>query len=119
MTVNTTENTPKHCHDCYKLTECEQAQFMNANTEPVDGFVWDGDYWCDNCLPDDIDDIDDQPQPLDYEEVDCPDHCGGCGIPLNCRLTTDGVEYVAKNMNDGCCRELWPVLFANYLEIKN
>jgi len=36
MTVNTTENTPKHCHDCYKLTECKQAQYMNANTEPFE-----------------------------------------------------------------------------------
>ena len=85
---------------------------MNGNTEPVDGFAYDGDTYCADCLPDCV-----KGDPLDNCETDSPAHCGSCGVPLHCQLTIDGVEYVREAIaeNDGCCQELWPVLFADYL----
>ena len=112
MAKNSTRNTPEHCHDCWKLADCNQAQFMNANTEPVEGYAYDADTYCQDCLPNGA-----VTTPLDNSETDSPAHCGGCGVPLHCQLTTDGVDYVKESIEDGagCCQELWPVLFADYL----
>jgi hypothetical protein len=85
---------------------------MNANTEPVEGFAYDADLYCADCLPDGVDG-----EPTDWTETDSPDHCGGCGIPLHCQLTTDGIAYVKESLAEGggCCAELWPVLFGDEL----
>ena len=88
---------------------------MLADTTPVGGFADFelADFVCEDCLIPGHDH-----QPLFSSEVDSPAHCSICGIPLNCQLTIDGVGYVKEAIaeNDGCCRELWPVLFADYLE---
>ena len=107
--LNTTENTPAHCHKCWKLADCNQAQNMNAHTEPVPGFVETEkyvDYYCADCLPDDC--PDETTSPLDWEETDSPCHCSSCGIPLEHSLTSDGVRYVRESVAEGkgCCREL-------------
>jgi hypothetical protein len=46
-----------------------------------------------------------------------PIHCAECGRPLQCTLTDYGVDYVRETIaeNSGCCRELWPELFAECL----
>ena len=113
MPENTKDNTPAHCHDCWKLDECHQAQFMNSNTESVEGFAWDADLYCADCIPNNATGV----SPTDNGETDSPDHCASCGVPLHCRLTTDGVGYVRATLEEGggCCQELWPVLFADYL----
>ena len=51
------------------------------------------------------------------DETDGPGHCASCGWPLHRSLTSDGVEYVKASLFDGggCCQELWPALFADYL----
>jgi len=103
---------PKHCIGCWKESECKQKYFMLADTEPVQGFVGCADTWCEDCAPDNADSYG------YYPEVDIPMHCSGCGRPLQCSLTDYGVEYVKEAIAeaDGCCRELWPTLFADYLE---
>jgi hypothetical protein len=118
QTPNTTANTPAHCHACWKFADCNQAQNMNADTEPVPGFAESDkyvDYFCANCLPEDC--PDETTSPLDYEESDSPCHCSICGIPLVHSLTSDGVRYVRDAIADGagCCRELWPVVWSDYL----
>jgi hypothetical protein len=82
---------------------------MNANTEPVEGYVYDGDVYCIDCN----DGVDDNPY---GGESDSPTHCGCCGIPIIHDLTTDGVDYVRGLLTDGngCCKELWPVVWAAY-----
>ena len=103
---------PTFCETCGNIETCVQKYNMLAETEPVEGFVIDGEIYCDECL---------RPDDPRYEysgETDCPAHCSGCGVPLICDLTCEGVKYVKELItNDGgCCRELWPVLFADYLE---
>jgi hypothetical protein len=111
MTKNTIENTPAHCHDCHQFADCNQAQNMMADTEPVEGFIYDGEVYCYYCG--DGDGGDDP-----YEgESDTPTHCAGCGVPIIHELTIDGVEYVREQLSDntyGCCRELWPTVWADY-----
>lgn len=111
--MNNTENTPKHCHNCHLLPLCKQAQNMQAHVEPTDGFAWDSDLHCADCLPDWAEDA----QPLNNGETDSPDHCCGCGVPLSCELTTNGVEHVKELLEGGggCAQELWPVLFTDSL----
>ena len=106
MSMNTTENTPAHCHDCHVFADCRQAQNMMADTEPVEGWVFDGEVYCADCGGD----IDDSPY---YGESDTPTHCSGCGVPIIHELTADGVEYVREQLAEGggCCVELWPVVW--------
>jgi len=115
---NTVDNTPAHCHNCWKFAECHQAQNMNADTEPVYGFVETEkyvDYFCEDCLPDDC--PDETTFPMDNEETDHPCHCSVCVVPLIHTLTTEGARYVREALaeGDGCCRELWPVVWSDYL----
>lgn len=120
---NSRENTPKHCWNCWKFSECKQAQNMTADTEPVKGLVDTKavDYTCFDCLSKSEQD---NLQEFEYlselpwdESMDCPAHCCKCGIPLSHCLTTEGAEYVKEELKDGggCCRELWPVIWADYL----
>ncbi len=84
---------------------------MLADTQPVEGFVFDADTYCDDCLePGD-------PRDSAAGETDCPQHCSGCGVPLECELTEAGIEYVKEAIASGagCCQELWPELFRDYL----
>ena len=108
--MNTTENTPKHCHDCHQLANCRQAQNMMADTPPVEGWVYDGEVYCTDCLGRVI-------KGTPYEGAsDCPTHCGGCGVPIIHELTAEGVEYVREHLDGdgGCCREVWPTVWADY-----
>ncbi len=108
---------------------------MNANTEPVEGWVDDCSVCCAGCLDaqfpaDDDDDGSLMGFPGNNDnnwrewcnifdgESDSPVHCDGCGVPIIHRLTLDGVEYVREALKgfDGCCRELWPVVWADILE---
>ncbi len=116
--VNTVDNTPAHCHDCHTMPTCNQAQHMHSHTEPVPGFVETEryvDYFCADCLPNDC--PDETTSPLDWEETDSPCHCSVCGIPLIHSLTSDGVRYVREAIAEraGCCRELWPAVWADVL----
>jgi hypothetical protein len=108
--MNTTENTPEHCHGCHQLTDCRQAQNMTADTEPVEGFVYDGEVYCADCLG-----YHEAGTPY-YGESDTPTHCGGCGVPIIHELTVEGAEYVRDSLADGggCCAELWPVIWEGY-----
>lgn len=115
---NTTENTPEHCHQCSRLPECHQAQNMNAYTEPVPGFIETEkyvDHFCSDCFPDDA--PEETTFPMDLEETDTPCHCSVCGIPLIHSLTSEGASYVRQVIAEGagCCRELWPVIWSDYL----
>lgn len=123
MMKNTTRNTPDHCHNCHKLDNCPQAQYMNSNTLSVEGFVDDCDVYCKDCL----DDTDVSPHEF-YEvfeiyrgESDSPTHCGGCGIPIIHELTIEGAEYVREALAEGggCCAELWPIVWADYLDSRD
>ena len=104
---------PKYCVGCWNERCCQQKEFMNADTEPVPGFVGHADVWCKEHAP-----IDEDSESLGYyEESDSPLHCAECGRPLQCSLTDYGVDYVRETIEtkEGCCRELWPVLFGDYL----
>ena len=106
-------NYPKHCIGCHKEKDCQQKKFMNAGTESTDGYAdYElADWVCCNCL-----DNTHNSYPMENEEVDSPAHCSICGCPLTCRLTDAGIEYVKEALDGkGCCQELWPVLFADYL----
>jgi hypothetical protein len=112
MSVNTIENTPKGCHGCHKFDDCVQAKHMNANTEPVDGWVYDGEVYCADCNGDTHCHYGDE-----YGgESDSPTHCGGCGVPIIHELTIEGVEYVRESLANGagCCDELWRAVWADY-----
>ena len=54
-------------------------------------YHYDCDEYCEDCLPvaDNSEGVD-----LDDGEQDTPAHCCNCHKPLDCRLTTDGAEYV-------------------------
>lgn len=107
-------NFPEFCKDCHKVETCKQKQNMLAGTEPVDGFAdfEATEHFCSLCLNHEHDH-----ESMSFTEVDSPAHCIDCGVPLYCSLTTDGIEYVNEAVKNGggCCRELWPVLFADYL----
>ena len=120
---NTTDNTPTICHECHKLDDCHQAQNMHPYTEPVEGYVDDGDVYCVDCL--DVTDLDGEDF-LEYFELyggesDSPTHCGGCGVPIIHDLTAEGVEYVREALasGGGCCAELWPIVWVGYLDDEN
>ncbi len=113
--TNTRNNTPEHCWECGQFGDCVQAQNMVKDTIVMCGFVDTEkyvDHFCGNCLPDDADGI-----PIDNEEIDYPTHCCNCGVPLAHDMTSDGVKYLKKKIadNDGCCREIWPEIWRNYL----
>ncbi len=108
---------PDFCKECSKKDTCKQKYFMLAETEAVEGFVdfFACDYYCEDCL-----DKQNSFESLCNSKSDHPVHCAKCECPLICPLTSDGIEYV-KECLDGskhsrCCRELWPTLFAEYLE---
>ena len=110
----TSESIPKHCIICAKVNDCKQKVHMTAKTEPVEGFASFAlaDYVCGDCVQNS-----ENVEPLDNPEVDSPIHCCLCSIPLECRLTKDGVEYVKEALDGdgGCCQELWRELFSDYL----
>lgn len=113
--TNVISDLPTHCRDCWKALNCEQAVNMHADTWPVQGYAdFDAaDHFCGDCLPPGHNNA-----PLDGEELDSPSHCSNCGVPLNHTLTTEGVKYVRAAIADddgGCCRELWPAVWADYL----
>jgi len=114
---NTTDNTPAHCHGCGSLPHCHQAQNMGANTSPVAGWVDDCDIYCADCLDASgpREEWESTCTPYDGES-DSPTHCSGCGVPIEHELTTDGVDYVREAISEGagCCRELWPTVWADY-----
>lgn len=118
--TNTKDNTPEHCWNCWKFNECEQAQNMMPYTEPVDAYMGEAEFFCADCA-DKIDTIAPQGKRTEYigdiGETDSPQHCTICGVPLIHSLTTDGVNYVKEKLaeSDGCCQELWRVLYADYL----
>ena len=117
--INSVESTPAHCHTCWKFTTCTQAQNMTADTEPVHGYVETEkyvDHFCADCLPDDA--PEETTFPMDNEEVDSPCHCSVCGISLIHSLTSTGIHFVRQVIAEGktgCCRELWPAVWADYL----
>jgi len=94
------------------MERCQQKQYMLAETEAVQGFVGCADVWCKEHAPNNAESAG------YYPESDNPMHCAECERPLQCGLTDYGIDYVknAIDTKDGCCRELWPELFAEYLE---
>lgn len=111
-TANDETNTPENCHTCRVFFECIQAQHMTSNTETVQGYAADADYYCLKCTPS-------VAAPLSaHEELDSPAHCAHCGIPLAHALTEEGAAYVARRLDEGggCCHELWPVVWKDYLD---
>jgi hypothetical protein len=104
---------PEFCENCWKKEDCLQKQYMLAETEPVEGYIdfTAAEYYCFDCLNPKHEVAWD-----DDSECDYPKHCANCGIPLNTRLTSEGIEYIKRNINNGCCRELWPELYKEYLE---
>jgi len=80
---------------------------MMANTPPVTGWICDGEVYCADCGG---------CGELYEGESDSPTHCRGCGVPIIHELTLDGVKYVREALADGggCCKELWPVVWADY-----
>ena len=112
-------NYPKHCIGCWNENKCQQKVYMLANTEPVPGFIGCADAWCEEHKPDNAESAG------YYPESDSPMHCAECGRPLQCSLTDYGVDYVKEAIKNsetiksggGCCRDLWPVLFADYMVV--
>ncbi len=104
---------PDHCIGCWNESKCRQKFYMSANTEPVPCFVGEADVWCEDHA-----EFGEEDESLGYyPETDSPLHCSECGIPLQCSLTDYGVDYVKEHIKTGggCCRELWPGLFTEYL----
>ncbi len=77
---------------------------MMADTEPVKGWLREGEVFCADCGGDDDDCT------LYEGESDSPVHCSVCGVPIIHALTAEGVDYVRNTIN-GCCREVWPTLW--------
>lgn len=105
---------PEFCDKCSMVEKCKQKTFMLPNTEPVQGYVACADTWCKEHCPK----TDDAESMSYYPENDTPLHCAECGRPLQCSLTDFGVDYIKEHLEVhgfGCCRELWPVLFAESL----
>ena len=108
-------DTPLHCWTCPQLDTCKQAPNMCANTPATEPYyLSDGaSLYCEDCAPDGA-------YAVGSQETDCPSHCDICGAPLLCTLTDEGVAYVREALSRpdgaGCCRVLWPVLFAEYLD---
>lgn len=111
-TVN--KSIPEHCIKCAKVNDCKQKIYMTAETEPVKCFASFtlADYICGDCCQNS-----DNIEPINNPEVDSPIHCCLCGIPLECRLTDDGIKYIKEALDGdgGCCRELWKELFSDCL----
>ena len=104
--MNTTENTPAHCHDCNQFADCHQAQNMMADTEPVEGWVYYGGVCCAKC--------DGDRDSTPYEgESDNPTHCVDCGVPIIHDLTDEGLSTFATILTVavGKCGRLFGVLF--------
>jgi len=114
--LTTVESVPDHCRTCPNLTGCRQAENMYADTMPVHGFT-DTENQCHVCTDCASDTESDSLYPLDFEELDSPAHCAECGVPLIHGLTSDGARYVREAVSSGagCCRELWPVVWSDYL----
>ncbi len=115
---NDVRPVPVHCCACTKLADCHQAQNMTADSEPVHGWIETEkyvDHFCVDCLPDDY--PEETTWSMDNEEVDTPCHCSVCGVPLIHLLTSEGIHYVRQAIAEGagCCRELWPAVWADYL----
>lgn len=102
---------PEYCAGCWNEKKCQQKEFMVANTEAVPGFVGCADTWCKEHAPKNSESAG------YYPESDTPMHCAKCGRPLQCSLTDYGVKYIKETIKsgEGCCLELWPVLFVEYL----
>lgn len=112
--TNMTADTPELCEGCWKFP-CNQCTNMTADTRPVPAWYANAALWCEACSPDGATPVNGS------NETDTPSHCEGCGVPLECTLTPDGVTYVQDAIREGagCCAELWPVLFAEYLDDKD
>jgi len=106
---------PKHCIKCWKYKECNQKEFMSEDGLISNGFIdFDiMDHVCKDCANQTH-----KLYPLNQQEIDYPAHCSICGIALNHYLTSEGIQYVKEAIAErtGCCRELWPIIWANYLE---
>lgn len=115
---------PVFCDDCWKVEECHQKENMLADTEPRQGYVvfdsgGDGSHVCSLCLEESPARDGETVYELGSDErLDSPTHCEDCGAPLKHGLTNDGVEYVLESFDEkgGCCRELWPRIWAPYIE---
>lgn len=62
-----------------------------------DGYACQGDLYCEYCAPDIDPETGEEPCPVNMfgsHETDSPSHCGACGRPIDCDLTSEGVEYV-------------------------
>jgi len=112
--LNSKDNTPKHCWECWKFKDCHQAQNMTANTPAVQGYAYDADMYCADCLDTDLP----KATSLGTNECDIPSHCAACGVPLECDLLPEGIRYLKESIAEGagCCQELWPRLFSDYLD---
>jgi hypothetical protein len=69
----------------------------------VVGYTYDCDRWCADCLQDaGINPSDDEVSALfDYDESDCPEHCGSCGEFLGGSLTDRGLEDLKEAYREG------------------
>ncbi len=61
----------------------------------VEGYVYGADHWCEDCLP-----VDKNHREVDVlcGECDSPCHCNVCRVPLECSLTSYGMEYVLEQL---------------------
>lgn len=71
-----------YCDECGEKICAECQANGTAPTDPDDQYSYDSDEYPKSCP--------------DEEETDCPQHCGGCGVPLEYRLTDEGVQYVLE-----------------------
>ena len=71
-------------------------------------YVYQAEFLCDHCVPTvpkpsgpEPYDTDEYPMyVLNAGECDCPQCCGMCGAPIDCTLTTDGVDYVLSAIQE-------------------
>lgn len=60
-----------------------------------DNWGFDGDHYCEKCLPVPVDDE----RVFDASgEQDTPAHCCNCLVPLDYSLTSEGVDYVLEKL---------------------